>query len=68
MYGNLTQQLGDQWWPLGLRQVDAQEVDRNPWQGDGDANQRIDGVAVKRDHHQENGAQAEHHRVQQRQL
>lgn len=48
--------------------MDAQEVDGNSRQGDGDADQGIDGVAVQRDHHQENGAQAEHHGVQQREL
>lgn len=66
--GELTQKLRDQRRPFGLRQVDAQEVDGNPGQGDADADQRVDGVAVEGDRHQENGAQTEEHRVQQGQL
>lgn len=64
----LTQQLRDQRRPFGLRQVDAQEVDGNPGQGDGDADQRVDGVAVEGDRHQEHGTQTEETRVQQGQL
>lgn len=64
----LTQQLGEQRGPSGLRQVDSQEVDGDPRQGDGYANQRVDGVAVQRHGHQEDAAQAEHHREGQREL
>lgn len=48
--------------------MDTQEVDGNPREGDGNANQGVDSVAVEGDRHQEDGAQAEHHRVQQSQL
>lgn len=64
----LTQHPGDDGRPLGLRQVDAQEVDGDPWQRDGDANEGVDRVAVERHRHQEDGAAAEHHREEERQL
>lgn len=64
----LTQQLGEQRGASGLWQVDPQEVDGDPRQGDGYANQRVDGVAVQRHGHQEDAAQAEHHREGQREL
>lgn len=64
----LTQQLGDDRRALGLGQVNAQEVDGQPRQSDGDADQGVERVAVERHGHQENGAHAEHQRVQQAQL
>lgn len=60
----LTQQFGDQRWSLGLWEIHAHEVDGNPRQGNGNANHRVDGVAVERDHHQEEGTQAEDHWVE----
>lgn len=59
----LTQQLSDDRWSFGLWQVDTQEVDWNTRQGNGNADQGVDGVAVERNCHQENGTEAEHHRV-----
>lgn len=46
----------------------AHEVDGNARQGNGNADQRVDGVGVERDHHQEEGTQAEDHWVEQCQL
>lgn len=37
----------------------AQEVNRHPWEGDADADQRVDGVAVQGHDHQEDGQDTE---------
>lgn len=54
--------------PLGGRSVAAEEVDRNSWQGDADADQGVDGVAVEGHHHQEDGEEAENDGVDQAEL
>lgn len=64
MCAQLTQQFGDQRRSLGLWEIYAHEVDGNPRQGNANANQRVDGVAVEWDHHQEEGTQAEDHWVE----
>ena len=48
--------------------MDTKEVDRHTGEGNADAYEGVDGVAVEGHCHQEHGAHAEHHGVQQRQL
>lgn len=64
----LTQQLDDNGRSLGLWQVDAQEVDGNTGQGDRNSDQGVERVAVERNRHEEDGTQAEQHRVEQCEL
>lgn len=54
--------------PLVGRSVAAEEVNRHSWQGDADANQRVDGVAVERHHHQEDGEETEDDGIEETQL
>lgn len=45
-FGDSSQDISNKDWPLGLRQVNTHEVDRNPREGNPDANEGIDGVTV----------------------
>lgn len=55
-------------WSLLGRRVAAEEVNRHSGQGDADADQGVDGVAVKRHDHQEDGQKTEDDRVEQTEL
>lgn len=55
-------------WPFVGWSVAAQEVDGHSGQGDGDADQRVDGVTVERHDHQEDGQQAENDGVEEAEL
>lgn len=50
------------------RSVAAEEVNRHSWQGDTNADEGVDGVAVERHHHQEDGEQTENDGVEQTEL
>lgn len=64
----LTDEVPQPQWPLGSWRVAAQEVHGNSRQSDADAYQRVDGVAVKRHDHQEDGQEAENDGVQKAEL
>lgn len=65
---SLTDKFAKPQWSTGGRCIAAQKVDRDAWQGDCDANQRVNGVAVERDHHKKDGAKAENNRVDDTEL
>lgn len=64
----LTQDLPEEGWSGAGRLVDAEVVDWRPRERHADPHQRVGGVAVERNHHQEDAADAVDDREKQRQL
>lgn len=64
----LTKGLPQEGWSGAGRLVDADVVDRRPGQGHADPHQRVDGVTVERNHHQEDAADAVDYREKQGEL
>lgn len=54
--------------PPVRRSAAAEEVNGHPWEGDAHTDQRVDGVAVERHHHQEDREEAENDGVQETEL
>lgn len=68
VFWSLTNEAPEPQWPLVGRSIAAEEVDGNPWQGNPNADQGVDGVAVERHHHQEDGEDAENDGVEETEL
>jgi len=65
---SLTDEAAQPQRPLAGRSVAAEEVNGHSWKGDADADQGVDGVAVERHHHQEDGKEAENDGEEQTEL
>lgn len=64
----LTKDIPNNEWSPGLWQINTQEVDGDPREGNPDANEGIDGVTEEGHNHQKQGAYAEHDGKKQAQL
>ena len=64
----LTKDIPNKEWPSGLWQINTQEVDRDPREGNTDANEGIDGVTEEGHNHKKQGTYAEHDGKKQAQL